>query len=82
MGNGATNEDNQTSFKQWLGRTARITLTDGRVFEGQLMAVDSDHTLLIKYCEFYDCTYGLVLILLIFERGGLRQWIIVPFWQH
>lgn len=70
MGNGAVGDDNQTSFKQWLGHTARITLTDGRLFEGQLVAVDSNHTLLMKYCTFHDRKHGPVPLFL--TSRGLR----------
>lgn len=55
LDSGSMNSDTPAkTLERWLGRFVRLTLTDGRVFEGQLVAIDSDRTLLVKYCEFRD----------------------------
>jgi len=48
---------NGKPFAQWLGRTLRFSLDDGRILQGQFVGVDNELNILIRYSEFLEGTY-------------------------
>jgi small nuclear ribonucleoprotein (snRNP)-like protein len=43
-------------YNYWLGRTIRVSLQDGRIFQGQFVAVDRRRNVLLRYCEALECS--------------------------
>lgn len=44
-------------MESFLGRILKVTILDGRVFQGQLMAVDNKGNILLGYAESLECNY-------------------------
>lgn len=56
------NSDNSNkSACIWLGRRLRLTISDGRIFQGQFVAIDEEMNILIRYCELLDIGIFLAL---------------------